>query len=69
MPKQPQRGGLRNPKGGRPPKPTNEKYKAVPLKLPPDLIEWLAENTDNRNGFIVEAIREKIRKHGLAPKN
>jgi len=60
MPKQTKRGGLRNPKGGRPPKPASEKYKAVSLKLPPDLIEWLAENTDNRNGFIVEAIRDKI---------
>jgi len=54
------RGGLRNPPGGRPPKPKTEKYQQVPLKLPPDLIKWLAENTTNRNGFIVEAIREKI---------
>lgn len=37
-------------------------YKAIPLKLPPDVIEWLRENVDNRNGFIVEAIREKISK-------
>lgn len=54
------RGGLRNPPGGRPRKPTGEKYQQYPLKLPPDLIEWLEQNTTNRNGFIVEAIREKI---------
>jgi len=52
------RGGLRNPPGGRPPKP--DKYKAISLKLPPDLIEWLNAHTVNRNGFIVEAVREKI---------
>ena len=56
------RGGLRNPPGGRPPKPPEKKYRQISLKLPPDLLEWLTENTDNRNGFIVEAIREKIEK-------
>jgi hypothetical protein len=56
-----QHGGPR-PGQGRNPKPPSEKYQSVPLKLPPDLIEWLAENVNNRNGFIVEAIREKILK-------
>lgn len=56
----PKRGGLRNPAGGRPKKPEGEKYRRYPLKLPPHQIEWLAANTDNRNGFIVEAIQEKI---------
>lgn len=60
MSKKRQRGGLRNPPGGRPRKPAREKYQQYPLKLPPDLIEWLEQNTTNRNGFIVEAIREKI---------
>lgn len=59
--KQPNRGGLRNPPGGRPPKP-EEKYIAISLKLPPELLEWLNAHADNRNGFIVEAIREKISK-------
>lgn len=59
---QPKRGGLRNPPGGRPRKPAGEKYQQCPLKLPPDLIEWLEQNTTNRNGFIVEAIREKIKR-------
>jgi hypothetical protein len=47
---------------GRKPKPKEEKYQQYPLKLPPDLIEWLEQNTTNRNGFIVEAIREKIKR-------
>lgn len=61
MDEKPKRGGRRNPPGGRPAwKKPEDLYKAIPLKLPPDLIKWLAENTDNRNGFIVEAIKEKI---------
>lgn len=61
MTKKSNRGGLRNPKGGRPPwKQPEEKYKAISLKLPPDILEWLNTHTDNRNGFIVAAIREKI---------
>lgn len=58
MTKKTNRGGLRNPPGGRPKKP--DAYQAISLKLPPDLIEWLKANTDNRNNFIVEAIKEKI---------
>jgi len=57
------RGGLRNPPGGRPPKPAAEKYVSITLKLPPDALEWLAANIDNRNGFIVEAVRVAIAKH------
>ena len=53
-------GGLRNPPGGRPRKPDSEKYQQYPLKLPPDLIKWLAVNVNNKNGFIVQAVREKI---------
>lgn len=63
MPNPTKRGGLRNPPGGRPPKPASELYQKVPLKLPPDLIAWLAENTTNRNGFIVEAVKEKIKRY------
>jgi hypothetical protein len=54
------RGGLRSPAGGRPPKPPEEKYIQICLKLPPSQIEWLKENVDNRNGFIVQAIQEAI---------
>lgn len=54
------RGGLREPVGGRPLKPVEEKYRQYPLKLPPDLIEWLEANAENKNGFIVEAIRTAI---------
>lgn len=43
-------------------KPESQKYRGIYVKLPPDLLEWLRENVDNRNGFIVEAIREKIEK-------
>lgn len=57
-PKRDSRGGLRNPPGGRPPKPET-KYKAISVKLPPDILEWLNANAGNRNGFIVEAIRQK----------
>lgn len=39
-----------------------KKYKAISLKLPPNLLDWLRANTENRNGFIVEAIKEKISK-------
>jgi hypothetical protein len=58
------RGGLRNPPGGRPPKPASEKYKKYPLALPPDMIEWLNANLEHgqRNGFIVEAVRVAIEK-------
>ncbi len=52
-------GGTR--KGaGRKPKPPGEKYRQYPLWLPPELIERL-KPLDNRNGFIVEAIREKLK--------
>ena len=60
MTKNPNRGGLREPKGGRPPK--SDKYQAISLKLPPDLLQWLNTHTDNRNKFIIEAIKEKIEK-------
>lgn len=59
------RGGLREPKGGRPPKPLEEKYQQYPLKLPPDLIEWLEANVENKNGFIVVAIRTAITLLGM----
>lgn len=62
MNKQSKRGGLREPAGGRPPKPVEEKYQQYPLKLPPDLIEWLDANIENKNGFIVEAIRAAIQR-------
>lgn len=53
-----QHGGPR--KGaGRPPKPNDQRYQQYPLKLPPDIVKWL-KGISNRNGFIVEAIREKI---------
>ena len=43
-------GGLREPKGGRPPKPLAEKYRRRLITLPPDtddqLIEWSIK-TDN----------------------
>lgn len=45
---------------GRKPKPPETKYQQYPLKLPPDLIEWLEANVENQNGFIVEAIRAAI---------
>lgn len=45
---------------GRKPKPPGKKYRPIGVKLPPDLLDWLAANVDNRNGFIVEAVREKI---------
>jgi hypothetical protein len=56
------RGGLRNPPGGRPPKPASEKYKKYPTAFPPDIIEWLNANLErgHRNGFIVEAVRVAI---------
>lgn len=56
------RGGLRNPPGGRPPKGEEEKYRQYPLKLPPDVIEWLEANVENKNGFIVEAVRVAIQR-------
>lgn len=60
------RGGPRTPGPGknlgRPPKPEGKKYKGIYVKLPPELLNWMAKNTDNRNGFIVEAIQEKIDK-------
>jgi len=60
-----QRGGLRNPPGGRPPKPDGSKYHSFSLRLPPDLDDWLrarksADSKFNMNGFIANAIREKI---------
>lgn len=53
--------GGRRPGAGRPRKPLDEKYRGIYVKLPPALLEWLRQNTENRNGFIVEAIKEKIR--------
>lgn len=47
---------------GRKHKPIVEKYRGIYVKLPPDLLDWLKANTENRNGFIVEAIKEKISK-------
>lgn len=53
------RGGLRNPPGGRPKKPEGAMV-STSIRLPSDLIEWLKQNTTNRNEWIIEAIREKI---------
>lgn len=62
MPNPTKRGGLREPKGGRPPKPA-EKYVSLHLKLPPYLAEWLKENRSSTgqpvNRFIIEAIIQK----------
>jgi hypothetical protein len=55
------RGGLRNPPGGRPKKPPEEVLVSTSIRLPQDLVDWLRANTENRNGFIIEAIREKIK--------
>lgn len=54
------RGGLRNPPGGRPKKPGGAMV-STSIRLPRDLIEWLKANTENKNEFIIEAIREKIK--------
>ncbi len=31
------------------------------IRLPLELLDWLKANTDNKNSFIIEAIREKIK--------
>lgn len=63
MPDKSKRGGLREPKGGRPPKPS-EKYVDIHLKVPPHQAEWLRKNRADTgqaiNRFIIEAIDEKI---------
>jgi len=48
--------------GGRRARP-RQRYMAMSLKIPPDVAEWLDRQEDsfNRNGFIVEAIRDKIK--------
>lgn len=63
MAKQSNRGGLRNPPGGRPPKAGKDGPVMVStsIRLPPALLEWLKENTTNRNEWIIEAIREKMK--------
>lgn len=53
------RGGLRNPPGGRPKKPEGAMV-STSIRLPAELIEWLAANVGNRNEWIIEAIKEKI---------
>lgn len=64
MPNPTKRGGLREPKGGRPPKPS-EKYVDIHLKVPPYQAEWLKLNRERTgkavNAFIVEAIEQKIK--------
>lgn len=64
MPNQTKRGGLREPKGGRPPKPL-EKYVDIHLKVPPHQAEWLKQNRERTgkavNAFIVEAIEQMIK--------
>jgi hypothetical protein len=57
----PKRGGLREPKGGRPKKPEGAMV-STSIRLPAELIEWLKKNTKNRNEFIIKAIWEKIAK-------
>lgn len=52
-------------KMGRPSKSPKDKYRQFPLKLPPELDNWLrakksADSNFNMNGFIADAIREKI---------
>lgn len=61
MTKQSNRGGLRNPPGGRPPK-DGIAMVSTSIRLPPDLLDWLDANTTNRNEWIIQAIREKIGK-------
>lgn len=50
MPDKSNRGGLREPAGGRPPKPVGEKYRRRLISLPPEtddrLIQWSID-TDN----------------------
>lgn len=61
---------------GRHPKPEGTKYRGIYVKLPPEQLEWLAANVDNRNGFIVAAVGSAITKaqltvvapDGLTPK-
>jgi hypothetical protein len=60
MTKKSNRGGLRNPPGGRPKKPEGTTLVSTSIRLPSDLMEWLKENTTNRNEWIIEAIQEKI---------
>ena len=49
---------------GRPPKPPEEKYIQVGLKLPPDETHWLRQNAtkhaDSISRFILDAIRARI---------
>lgn len=60
MKKQSNRGGLRDPAGGRPKKPEGAMV-STSIRLPAGLIKWLRENARyRRNEFIIEAIREKI---------
>jgi len=54
------RGGKRTPQPGRPKKPPGEKYQSFSLKLPPDVVAWLKVTTGNRNGFIVDLLRERM---------
>jgi hypothetical protein len=45
---------------GRPRKDLGEKYKLISAAFPPWVLAWLAENTDNRNDFIVQAVIKAI---------
>jgi hypothetical protein len=63
MNKKSNRGGLRNPPGGRPKKPEGAMV-STSIRLPQDLMDWLRDNTTNRNEFVIEAIREKIERVG-----
>jgi len=56
------RGGANRGQGRKPLSPTGHPYRQYPLKLPPEVIEWLEKNVGNKNGFIVEAIKAAIQR-------
>jgi len=56
------RGGPDRGQGRKPLSSTGQPYKQYPLKLPPEIIEWLEKNVDNKNGFIVDTIKAEIQR-------
>lgn len=57
MSSKPKRGGLREPKGGRPPKPPQEKYRRRLITLPPEIDDKLQRCKIDKSKLIADLLK------------
>jgi hypothetical protein len=62
MTSKPGRGGLRNPAGGRPSKPKEERRRKVIITLDPDVVDWLNAKRARENEPLSQVIERLLKK-------